>query len=96
MTRRTLANDVTLSGVALHSGVTSSVSCRPSGTAQGITFSQRGGKSAAVPARPHHVGATERRTGLGEGDNAIYTVEHLLAAAFALGLDGSASQHFAR
>ena len=31
------------------------------------------------------MGATERRTGLGEGDNAIYTVEHLLAAAFALG-----------
>ena len=35
-------------------------------------------------------GATERRTGLGEGDNAIYTVEHLLAAAFALGLDDMA------
>ena len=80
-------SDVTLTGVALHSGVTSSVTCRPSSTAQGITFSQRGARSSAVPARPHHVGATERRTGLGEGDNAIYTVEHLLAAAFALGLD---------
>ena len=90
MARRTLATEVTLTGVALHSGVTSSVSCRPSSAAQGITFSQRGSRSAAVPARPHHVGATERRTGLGEGDNAIYTVEHLLAAAFALGLDDMA------
>jgi len=87
MPRRTLAREATLTGVALHSGVTSSVVCRPTSTAQGITFAQRGGKSAPVPARPHRVGATERRTGLGEGDDAIYTVEHLLAAAFALGLD---------
>ena len=87
MPRRTLAREVTLTGVALHSGVTSSVVCRPAPAGQGITFAQHGGKSAAVPARPHRVGATERRTGLGEGDDAIYTVEHLLAAAFALGLD---------
>ena len=33
------------------------------------------------------MGATERRTGLGEGDDAIHTVEHLLAAVVALGLD---------
>jgi UDP-3-O-[3-hydroxymyristoyl] N-acetylglucosamine deacetylase/3-hydroxyacyl-[acyl-carrier-protein] dehydratase len=87
MPRRTLAREVTLTGVALHSGVTSSAVCRPAGAGQGITFTQLGGKTAAVPARPHRVGATERRTGLGEGDDAIYTVEHLLAAAFALGLD---------
>ena len=90
MARRTLAREVTLTGVALHAGVTSSVTCRPSTSGQGVTFTQRGGKSSAVPARPHHVGATERRTGLGEGDDAIYTVEHLLAAAFALGLDDMA------
>jgi len=41
MARRTLANDVTLTGVALHSGVTGSVTCRPSSAAQGITFFQR-------------------------------------------------------
>jgi UDP-3-O-[3-hydroxymyristoyl] N-acetylglucosamine deacetylase/3-hydroxyacyl-[acyl-carrier-protein] dehydratase len=87
MPRRTLAREVVLTGVALHSGVTSTVVCRPSTAGQGITFAQRGGKSSAVPARPHWVSATERRTGLGEGDNAIHTVEHLLAAAFALGLD---------
>jgi UDP-3-O-[3-hydroxymyristoyl] N-acetylglucosamine deacetylase/3-hydroxyacyl-[acyl-carrier-protein] dehydratase len=87
MPRRTLASEVTLSGVALHSGATSRVTCRPAPGGQGITFTQHGGRSAAVAARPHRVGATERRTGLGEGDDAIYTVEHLLAAAFALGLD---------
>ncbi len=87
MPRRTLARDATLQGVALHSGVTTSVICRPAPAGHGITFAQRGGTSAAVPARPHRVGATERRTGLGEGDNAIYTVEHLLAAAFAMDLD---------
>ncbi len=87
MPRRTLASEVTLSGVALHSGATSRVTCRPAPGGQGITFTQHGSRSPAVPARPHRVGATERRTGLGEGDDAIYTVEHLLAAAFALGLD---------
>ena len=87
MARRTIAREVQLSGIALHAGVNSTVVCRPSSRAQGITFSQRGSAAHAVRARPHHVGATERRTGLGDGDKAIYTVEHLLAAAYALGLD---------
>lgn len=87
MARRTLAREVELSGIALHAGVNSTVICRPSRRAQGITFSQRGAAAHAVRARPHHVGATERRTGLGDGDKAIYTVEHLLAAAYALNLD---------
>jgi UDP-3-O-[3-hydroxymyristoyl] N-acetylglucosamine deacetylase/3-hydroxyacyl-[acyl-carrier-protein] dehydratase len=87
MPRRTLARPVTLTGVALHSGVTSSVVCRPAAGGQGITFSHRDDPSSVMPARPHRVGATERRTGLGDGDEAIYTIEHLLAAAFSLDLD---------
>jgi UDP-3-O-[3-hydroxymyristoyl] N-acetylglucosamine deacetylase/3-hydroxyacyl-[acyl-carrier-protein] dehydratase len=83
--RRTLAREATIAGVALHSGQLSRVTCRPAPSGQGITFRRNG--SERVRAHPGSVGATERRTGLGSGDSAVHTVEHLLAAAAVLVLD---------
>jgi UDP-3-O-[3-hydroxymyristoyl] N-acetylglucosamine deacetylase/3-hydroxyacyl-[acyl-carrier-protein] dehydratase len=40
-----------------------------------------------IPARVAEVQATDRRTALGEGEAVVQTVEHLLAAAVALGID---------
>jgi UDP-3-O-[3-hydroxymyristoyl] N-acetylglucosamine deacetylase/3-hydroxyacyl-[acyl-carrier-protein] dehydratase len=40
-----------------------------------------------IRATVEHVAGTERGTTLGAGDNVVHTVEHLLAAANALGLD---------
>jgi UDP-3-O-[3-hydroxymyristoyl] N-acetylglucosamine deacetylase/3-hydroxyacyl-[acyl-carrier-protein] dehydratase len=40
-----------------------------------------------IPARLSAVEATERRTAIGHGEQTIHTVEHLLAAVGALGLD---------
>jgi len=40
-----------------------------------------------IPARLDQVEATERRTAIGHGETTIHTVEHLLAAVGALGLD---------
>ncbi len=88
MPRRTLARSVRVDGVALHTGTTTTVECRPAEPAQGIGVRRSDQKAAPrVAARPHNVGATERRTALGDGDSGVSTVEHLLAAAAALQLD---------
>lgn len=77
-----------MDGVALHTGATTTVECSPAEPAQGIGV-RRSDQTGAprVAARPHNVGATERRTSLGSGDSGVSTVEHLLAAAAALQLD---------
>ena len=43
--------------------------------------------SAPIPAMVEQVGETERRTQLGSGENSVHTVEHVLAAGTALGID---------
>ncbi len=85
MARTTLGRDARVEGTALHAGTPTTVTCRPAPPGTGLVF-QRAGR-VGVRARPTAVGATERRTGLGSGDDAVYTVEHLMAAASALGID---------
>ncbi len=88
MPRRTLAREARVEGIALHSGVHTTVTCRPQAPGKGITVRRTDlPEEPAVLARPHYVGATERRTGLGRGDATVSTVEHLLAAVSALDLD---------
>ncbi len=88
MARRTLARRVQVDGVALHTGMQTTVECTPAAPTEGIGV-RRSDRTGAprVAARPHNVSATERRTALGGGDDAVSTVEHLLAAASALQLD---------
>jgi UDP-3-O-[3-hydroxymyristoyl] N-acetylglucosamine deacetylase/3-hydroxyacyl-[acyl-carrier-protein] dehydratase len=87
MPRRTLACDASISGIALHTGVRATVHCRPAPPGTGITFRRTDVSAAAVPAKVHSVGSTERRTALGADGASVSTVEHLLAAATALGID---------
>ena len=88
MPRRTLERPASLSGVGLHTGVTTRLTCGPSGAWQGIRF-----RRLDLPDYPDvlaEVGQvldTERRTVLGQGECRIETVEHLLAAVAALELD---------
>ncbi|HEX5820072.1 MAG TPA: UDP-3-O-acyl-N-acetylglucosamine deacetylase [Gemmatimonadales bacterium] len=90
MPRRTLARDATLCGIALHTGATATAVCRPAPARAGITFQRVDLGTTPVPARVHHVGATERRTALGAAGASVSTVEHLLASAMALGIDDMA------
>ena len=87
MARRTIGRELTIAGIALHSGQLTTVVCRPAPSGHGIAFVRLDAEASRVTARPHRVGATERRTGLGDGAAAIHTVEHLLAAVGALGID---------
>jgi UDP-3-O-[3-hydroxymyristoyl] N-acetylglucosamine deacetylase/3-hydroxyacyl-[acyl-carrier-protein] dehydratase len=88
MPRRTLAGAAALSGVGLHTGARTRVTCQPAEPGQGIRFRRTDLPGAPeVPATLSEVSDTERRTVLGHGEGAIHTVEHLLAAVAALELD---------
>jgi UDP-3-O-[3-hydroxymyristoyl] N-acetylglucosamine deacetylase/3-hydroxyacyl-[acyl-carrier-protein] dehydratase len=88
MPRRTIAGTAELSGVGLHTGASTRVSCHPGEPDRGVVFRRTDLQShPEIPARVSEVEATERRTSIGHGDTTIHTVEHLLAAVVALELD---------
>lgn len=88
MPRRTIARPAELAGIGLHSGVECRVRLEPGPAGAGIAFRREGlGPGGRIPARLDSVAATDRRTVLGEGAARIETVEHLLAALYALGID---------
>jgi UDP-3-O-[3-hydroxymyristoyl] N-acetylglucosamine deacetylase/3-hydroxyacyl-[acyl-carrier-protein] dehydratase len=86
--RRTIARPVSVTGVGLHLGVPVTLEFLPGPSGSGIVFHRRDLVSAPpIPALASHAVLTERRTQLGEEPNAVHTVEHVLAAVHALGID---------
>jgi UDP-3-O-[3-hydroxymyristoyl] N-acetylglucosamine deacetylase/3-hydroxyacyl-[acyl-carrier-protein] dehydratase len=88
MTRRTIAAPARVSGTGLHLGQAVTLEFRPAETDAGIVFERTDlPGSPRVPARLDYVTETDRRTQLGHGDAVCYTVEHVLAAVMAAGID---------
>ncbi|MES2522205.1 MAG: bifunctional UDP-3-O-[3-hydroxymyristoyl] N-acetylglucosamine deacetylase/3-hydroxyacyl-ACP dehydratase [Gemmatimonadota bacterium] len=86
--RCTIAADAVVEGIGLHLGQPCRLVFRPAKTGNGITFrrsDQPGAKD--VPAKVSVAVDAERRTQLGSGADALHTVEHVLAAVGALGID---------
>lgn len=84
MPRLTLAHEVELSGVGLHSGQPCSVRLMPAPAGQGYVFAFADGRYPIQTAG--HTG-DGRGTILTFGANSVMTVEHLLAALRGLGID---------
>ncbi|MEP6781869.1 MAG: UDP-3-O-acyl-N-acetylglucosamine deacetylase [Gemmatimonadaceae bacterium] len=86
--RITIASEQTVEGIGLHMGEPCKLTFRPAEPGSGIYFRRddRPG-SAVIPARAEFAVSAERRTQLGSGDNALHTVEHVLAAVGALRID---------
>ena len=85
--QRTLAGKQTLEGVGVHSGKYASLTMGPAG-AGGVRFRRvdlRG--SPEIPADLDHVVGCEMGTSLGAGDVRVQTVEHVMAALYAAGVD---------
>ena len=82
--QRTIRKQVTLEGIGLHSGKPARVTISPASQDSGIVF--RAGDQR-IPAAPESVFDSNYATTLGRGRERIQTVEHLLAAAGALGID---------
>jgi UDP-3-O-acyl N-acetylglucosamine deacetylase len=88
MTRKSVSRRVELSGVGLHMGLRCTLGFEPAPAGSGVVFrrSDRPG-SPDIPARVDRAVLAERRTQLGEGAEAIHTVEHVLAAVAAREVD---------
>ena len=86
--RRSITRPVELSGTGLHTGAKTRLTFRPGEPGRGIQFrrTDQPGRPE-ISARHDQVSAAERRTVLGQGESSVSTVEHVLAAALAHGLD---------
>lgn len=84
----TVARSVTLQGQGVHSGAAASLTFLPAEPGSGIRFRRVDLEGAPeIPADLDHVVATDLGTTLGEGEARVLTVEHLMAALMASGVD---------
>ncbi|HEX4027772.1 MAG TPA: UDP-3-O-acyl-N-acetylglucosamine deacetylase [Rhizomicrobium sp.] len=84
--RRTIAHEVTASGIALHSGVPVTMRLSPAPAGHGIVF-RRADIGADIPARFDQVSETRLGTVIGLGEAKVGVVEHLMAAAAGAEID---------
>jgi len=88
VSRYTVASVVQIEGIGLHLGKRCSLTFRPAQSGEGISFLRVDIAGAApIRASVEQVSETDRRTQLGVGENTVHTVEHVLAAVTALGID---------
>jgi UDP-3-O-[3-hydroxymyristoyl] N-acetylglucosamine deacetylase/3-hydroxyacyl-[acyl-carrier-protein] dehydratase len=86
--RRSIAEPTTLTGIGLHLGAVCTLTFHPAPAGRGIVFVRADRPDAPeVPAHAAYAVASERRTVLGVGADALHTVEHVLAAVAGLGID---------
>src|SRR5437667_921266 len=83
--QQTIRARVSLAGIGLHSGVPVRMAVSPAAADTGILF--RAADGTFVPASPEHVVDTRSATTLGAFGVRVRSVEHLMAAVSALGID---------
>ncbi|WP_071191621.1 UDP-3-O-acyl-N-acetylglucosamine deacetylase [Trichormus sp. NMC-1] len=90
MHQHTLAGEITQRGVGLHSGVSTHVRILPAEVGSDRYFVRVDlPNSPIIPAQVAAVSQTQLSTQLGEGEVSVRTVEHLLAALAAMGVDNA-------
>lgn len=88
--QRTLAKDISVVGVGLHSGKRITLSLHPAPENSGIVFRRVDCSPAVVlPAFPQNVNDTRLATTLNIGKIFISTIEHLMSAFNGLGIDNA-------
>ncbi|MBW2273092.1 MAG: UDP-3-O-acyl-N-acetylglucosamine deacetylase [Deltaproteobacteria bacterium] len=86
--QRTIAEKVSCTGVGLHTGVPVQLTMHPMRANSGVVFVRRhSGRGMETVARSSAVTSTSHATTLGTGLASVSTVEHLLAALYAFGVD---------
>jgi UDP-3-O-[3-hydroxymyristoyl] N-acetylglucosamine deacetylase len=90
MQQHTLAGEITQNGVGLHSGVNTQVRILPALPGNNRFFVRVDlPNSPIIPAQVAAVSQTVLSTQLGKGEVCVRTVEHLLAALAAMGVDNA-------
>lgn len=88
MTQQTIAEKVSCTGIGLHGGALVQLTLHPARANSGIAFVRTDlPRAPEIPARPSSVRSTRFATTLGRGEARVATVEHLLSAVYALGID---------
>ncbi len=84
----TVASRVTFTGIGLHSGRDVTIVLNPAPAGSGIVFARTDiAGSPRVSAQAANVTNAMRATTLESGEAKVFTVEHLLAAFYAMGVD---------
>jgi len=86
--QRTIQREVSCAGIGLHSGTKVGLKLKPANTDEGITFirSDLPG-SPRISANLDNVVDTRHATTIGVGNAKVSTIEHLMAAVMAMGID---------
>lgn len=91
MEQRTIKKPIQLSGVGLHTGAEVDLKFKPAPTNTGINFIRVDVKdSPMIKASIQHMldqDKSPRRTSIGNGSVEVHTIEHLMAALWALGIN---------
>src|SRR5215210_4533538 len=85
--QRTLKRPISCVGIGLHSGAKVRLSLKPAAADFGIRFRRTDLGDHEVPATIQHLAGIQLATGLARNDVSVETVEHLMAALVAMGVD---------
>jgi UDP-3-O-[3-hydroxymyristoyl] N-acetylglucosamine deacetylase len=86
--QKTIRQPVSLSGIGLHSGKRVTLTLHPAKANTGIRFQRTDlPESVEIPANVRNVYSTTLATTLSSGPAKVSTVEHLMSALWALGID---------
>jgi UDP-3-O-[3-hydroxymyristoyl] N-acetylglucosamine deacetylase / 3-hydroxyacyl-[acyl-carrier-protein] dehydratase len=88
--QHTLAKAASLSGTSLHTGEKVTLKLQPAAVDHGIKFKRKDlQEEPTIDARIDNLKTVERATTIGEGSVRVHTVEHVLAALSAMGVDNA-------
>ncbi len=86
MKQRTIKKSVEIIGIGLHKGVPVKMVLEPLDVNMGIIF-YRKDEGVTIPLNPEHVVDTKMATVIGKNGVVVSTIEHLLSAIYAYGID---------
>jgi UDP-3-O-[3-hydroxymyristoyl] N-acetylglucosamine deacetylase len=91
--QKTIKNEISFSGIGLHSGKKSQVTIKPSEVNSGINFLRTDvsdlKKNALIMALWHNVTSTTLSTTISNGDVSVFTIEHLMSALSGMHIDNA-------
>jgi UDP-3-O-[3-hydroxymyristoyl] N-acetylglucosamine deacetylase / 3-hydroxyacyl-[acyl-carrier-protein] dehydratase len=88
--QHTVGKPTTLSGTALHTGDKVALKLHPAPVDHGIKFKRKDLQDEpTIDAKIENLKTVERATTIGEGSVRVHTVEHILAALSAMGVDNA-------
>src|SRR2546430_13243883 len=95
--QHTVGKTASLSGTALHTGEKVALKLHPAPVGYGIKFKRKDLQDEpTIDARIDNLKTVERATTIGEGSVRVHTVEHVLSALSAMGVDNAIVEKIGR